>query len=72
MITRKTVIDEIQKLPEPYLFELYKIIKDFEKTKKEAERQPQSLMAKLRDIKINAPSDFSQTADLYNTGNAEK
>ncbi len=64
MITRESIIDEIQKMPEPYLFELYEIIKRFEATKKKAEPKP-SLMSKLRGIQISAPSDFSQTADLY-------
>jgi len=64
MITRETIIDKIQKMPEPYLVELYSVIKDFETIKKKAEAAP-SLMSTLRSIKIYAASDFSQTADLY-------
>lgn len=30
MITRETVINEIQKMPEPYLEDLYEVIKGFE------------------------------------------
>ena len=67
MITREIIINKIQKMPEPYLVELYQIIKNFEATRKK-EKQQQSLMAKLRNIKISAPSDFSQTADLYIVG----
>ena len=67
MITREIIINEIQKMPEPYLIELYEIIKNFETTRK-IEKPKQSLMAKLRNIKISAPSDFSQTADLYVVG----
>jgi len=68
MITRETVIDEIQNIPEPYLVELYKIIKDFEVAKKKPTIKCNSLMYKLRNIKIHAPSDFSLKADLYTPG----
>lgn len=64
MITRETIINKIQQMPEPYLGELYEIIKNFEVARKN-EKPKQSLMAKLRSIKMFAPSDFSQTADLF-------
>jgi hypothetical protein len=67
MITRETIINKIQQMPEPYLGELYEIIKNFEATRQK-EQPKQSLMAKLRNIKISASSDFSQTADLYVAG----
>ncbi len=67
MITRETIINKIQQMPEPYLGERYEIIKDFEAARQN-EQPNQSLMAKLRNIKISAPSDFSQTADLYVAG----
>lgn len=63
MITREAIINEIQKIPEPYLADLYKMIKDFEADKDVEPKQ--SFMSKLRSIEISAPSDFSQTADLY-------
>ena len=66
MITRETIIETIRKMPEPYLGELYEIIKDFEATKKNVKAR-QSLMAKLRNIKIVAASDFSQTADIFDS-----
>jgi hypothetical protein len=63
MITREAIIDEIQKIPENYLADLYKIIKNFEADK---EMEPkQSLMSKLRNIKIKGPKDFSENIDLY-------
>ncbi|MBN2092971.1 hypothetical protein JW964_25335 [candidate division KSB1 bacterium] len=71
MITRENIIDRIQKMPEPYLIELYEIIKSFEASKKKAKSKP-SLMSQLRNIKISAPSDFSQTADLYVAGDDTK
>jgi hypothetical protein len=67
IITREALIDTIQKIPEPYLGELYEIIKNFQATKKKFETKP-SLMSKLRSIQISAPSDFSQKADLYMSG----
>jgi hypothetical protein len=64
MITREELIREINKLPETYLEELYKLIKDFEVSKKEGE-SGESVMAKLRRIKISASPDFSTKVDLY-------
>ena len=69
-LTRETIIDKIQKMPEPYLAELYSVIKDFETIKKKSEAAP-SLMSTLRNIKIYAASDFSQTADLYFAGDSK-
>ena len=67
MNSREMIIDRIQKMPEPYLLVLYDIIKHFEASKKKVEPR-QSLMSKLRRIKISVSSDFSQTADLYVPG----
>lgn len=64
MVTREEVIAEIQKMPEEHLDELYKIIKDFE-VKDAQEKSNQSVMAKLRQIKISASPDFSIKANLY-------
>lgn len=61
MITMEKVIAEMEKLPMPYLEEIYNIIKGFKKDDVE-----DNLMARLRKIKISAPSDFSIKADLYN------
>lgn len=73
MITRETVISEIKKIPEPLLDELYRLIKAFEAQKKDDNGEPeQSLMAKLRGIKISAPSDFSQKVDLHASGDSQR
>jgi len=61
MITMEKVIAEMEKLPMPYLEEIYNIIKGFKKDDAE-----DNLMVRLRKIKISAPSDFSIKADLYN------
>jgi hypothetical protein len=66
MISREKIIDEIKKIPEQYLLELYQMIKDFE-INREIDKQS-GLMSKLRKIKISAAEDFSQTADIHTPG----
>jgi hypothetical protein len=65
MVTKEDVIAEIQKIPEKHLEELYRIIKDFEVKDDEEEKSNQSVMAKLRQVKISASPDFSIKANLY-------
>ncbi|HEV7375511.1 MAG TPA: hypothetical protein VGN95_12380 [Pyrinomonadaceae bacterium] len=65
MVTKEDVIAEIQKIPEKHLEELYRIIKDFEVNNNEEEKSNQSVMAKLRQVKISASPDFSTKANLY-------
>lgn len=64
MVTREEVIAEIQKVPEKHLDELYQIIKNYEMPSGKDESN-QSVMAKLRQIKISASPDFSIKANLY-------
>ena len=64
MVTREEVVAEIQKVPEKHLDELYRIIKKYEGTSAE-DNASQSVMAKLRQIKISATPDFSIKANLY-------
>jgi hypothetical protein len=64
MVTREDVVVEVQKVPERYLEELYRIIKDFE-DRGEEDEPDQNVMAALRDIKISASADFSIEANLY-------
>ena len=64
MVTREEVIAEIQKVPEKHLDELYQIIKKYEMPS-EGDKSNQSVMAKLRQIKISASPDFSIKANLY-------
>ena len=64
MVTREDVLVELQKVPEKYLEELYRIIKDFEE--KSDEDQPgKNIMAALREIKISASSNYSTKVTLY-------
>ncbi len=64
MVTREDVIAEIQKVPEKHLGELYRIVKQYEKASVEDDAS-QSVMAKLRQIKISASPDFSIKANLH-------
>ena len=63
MTTRERIVEEIEKVPDEHLEELYKIIKDFE-VKKESE-SGKSVMTRLRQIRISASPDFSIKANLY-------
>ena len=63
MVTREEIIAEIQKVPEKHLNELYRIVKSYETADGEDEPN-QSVMAKLRQIRISASPDFSIKANL--------
>jgi hypothetical protein len=64
MVTREELIAEIQKVPEKHLDELYQLIKNYEMPRATDEAS-QSVMARLRQIKISASPDFSIKANLY-------
>jgi hypothetical protein len=64
MVTREDVVAEIQRVPEKHLDELYRIIKNYEDNG-EPPDAGESVMAKLRQIKISASPDFSTKANLY-------
>lgn len=66
MVTREEIIAEIQKVPEEHLDKLYRIIKKYEGTEREDDAN-QSVMSKLRQIKISASPDFSTKANLYDS-----
>jgi len=66
MTTKERIQAEIEHVSdEKDLDELYKLVKDFAKSR----RNPgQSLMSKLRGISIDAPEDFSTNFDQYAAG----
>jgi hypothetical protein len=66
MTTKELIQAELDRVNEEDLDELYKLVKDFTKSKKPGSNQ--SLMSKLRSIKIDAPEDFSANFDLYVSG----
>lgn len=63
MTIREEIVVKVQNLPESVLPEVYEIIEKFE----EKEKKP-SFMERLREIQIEAPSDFSRNIDLYMSG----
>ncbi|HKP38058.1 MAG TPA: hypothetical protein VJT71_14470 [Pyrinomonadaceae bacterium] len=65
MVTREEILNEVRKVPDKYLDELYQLIKEIE-TRPQAEASNQNVMAALRRIRISASPDFSTQADLYN------
>jgi hypothetical protein len=64
MITREKLIEELKKMPDEHLEDLYKVIKSLEAngTREEA---GETVMARLRKIKISASPDLSIRAKLY-------
>jgi len=66
MTTKELIQSEIDRVSEDDLDELYQLVKDFTQSRQQNARQ--SLMSKLRSIKIDAPDDFSTNFDLYVSG----
>ena len=64
MVTREEVLAEIQRLPEKHLDEIYRIIKNYEENGEQSDAG-ESVMARLRQIRISASPDFSTNANLY-------
>ena len=67
MVTREDVVAEIKRVPDKHLDELYRIIRNYEENGEQSDAS-ESVMAKLRQIKISAPRDFSTRANLYDPG----
>ena len=72
MTTKEQIKAEIDNLKEDSLEkgdldELYKTIKDFVQARASAPKK-ESLMSRLRKIKIDAPEDFSTNLDQYMSG----
>ena len=66
MTTKELIQAEIDRINEEDLDELYSLVKDFTQSKQQSGKQ--SLMSKLRAIRIDAPEDFSTNFDLYTRG----
>ena len=66
MSTRELIEAEIENLNAEQLDQLYKIVRELSATEKPASAP--SLMAKLKQIKIDGPQDFATNADLYASG----
>jgi hypothetical protein len=66
MTTRELIQVEVAKVPEESLDELYGLVRSFAAAKMEGAKP--SVMAKLRMVKIEAPSDFAANLDFYLSG----
>jgi hypothetical protein len=66
MTARELIQAEIDNLDDAELSELYVLVQDFVQSRQKG--KPQSLMAKLKTIKIEAPEDFAANLDLYLNG----
>lgn len=64
MVTREKIIEELEKMPDEHLDEVYKVIKSLE-TNGTREEAGETVMAKLRKIKISASPDLAIGAKLY-------
>jgi hypothetical protein len=63
MNTKELILEELNKLEEDSLQELYGLIKNFASNKTSEKKQ--GALAKLKKIKIQAPVDFAANIDLY-------
>ncbi|MDT9196143.1 MAG: hypothetical protein P5702_22850 [Limnospira sp. PMC 1291.21] len=63
MNIRQLIDEEISKLDEDELAQLYEIVKNFSRPKTN-----NSLFSKLKQVKIEGPVDFAANIDLYLNG----
>ena len=66
MISKEVIKKEIDNIPDECLGELHQLIKNFTKSKNAGGKG--KLMAKLRQIQIHGPKDFSKNIDAYLSG----
>ena len=66
MVTKEEIKSEIEKVPEERLAELYQIVRRFTQSKPQSSKP--TLMSRLKRIRIEGPSDFSENIDLYLSG----
>lgn len=66
MTTIELIHAEIGRIPEERLGELYGLIQSFAASKPAPAGR--GIMAKLRDVRIEAPADFAANLDLYLSG----
>jgi hypothetical protein len=68
MTTKEIIRAELDKLNEHDLAELLEVIKTLERAKVEPAPSGPGLLAKLKQVKIEGPRDFSTNLDLYLSG----
>ncbi len=65
---RDLIKAEIDNIDEKYLDEIYNYLLNKQDAQVISTSTKQSLMSKLRAVKINAPEDFAENFDLYLRG----
>ena len=66
MATRQQIEAEIDRIPEDRLDEFYDLVRGFAASKPVSATP--GIMAKLREVRIEAPPDFAANLDLYLSG----
>ena len=66
MTTKELIKAEVDRVSEEDLEELYSLVKSFTEAKVQGTKQ--SLMSRLKRIKIQGPEDFAANIDLYMNG----
>ena len=67
MTLKELIYEEISKIEEDNLDELYEFVKRLAQAKP-ASKQKSGILTKLKQIKIQAPRDFASDIDLYMSG----
>lgn len=66
MTTKELIKAEVDRVSDEDLEELYSLVKSFTEAKVQGTKQ--SLMSRLKRIKIQGPEDFAANIDLYMNG----
>jgi hypothetical protein len=66
MVTRELIHSEIDRLNSAQLEELHKLIRQLNRPKQKARKK--GALARIKKIKISAPSDFAANHDRYASG----
>lgn len=66
MATKESIKAEVDKVGEEHLNELYSLVQTFVHSRGGGTKR--TLLASLREIKIDAPEDFAANHDLYLSG----
>jgi len=64
MSTKELIQAELDRLSEPALQELYPVVRDFVARKAPAAKKP-GVLSQLKEIRIDAPEDFSRNLREY-------
>lgn len=64
MTVKELIQAEIEKMPEAELNEVYQLIKEYNEKKDNSKK---GVLSKIKQIKIQAPKDFSVNFDHYSS-----